>query len=210
MSAQMNSKDSRPEFFRPAVRASGLFNVAGELEPVAFSRQYCCLIYKAGENGSTELIKTKLKEAAISRTSGLGLYAEDRMKIRQDFVTNSSSTCFIISLKNDFTGKNFLEALEVKGNKAVETIFHDIFEVIRANKKLFSVEKPSDSETFDEYLDYLDLDDDELEVIKKLQADKRKFYTGYFDDTSSGMEYYLCQERIIISNDKIFFATPER
>jgi hypothetical protein len=54
----------------------------------------------------------------------------------------------------------------------------------------------------------LDLDDDEFEVIKKLKAEKRKFYIGYFDDISSAIEYYLCLERIVIINDKIFFATP--
>ncbi|MDR1084096.1 MAG: hypothetical protein LBP22_04375 [Deltaproteobacteria bacterium] len=132
------------------------------------------------------------------------------MKIRQDFVTNSSSTSFIISLKDEFTEENFLEALGVKGNPLVKAIFHHMFYAICNNMSAVSDDQTSTPEALDDLFYELNLDWKDREIIEKLLDDNRELYSGSFDDTSSGMEYFLCQEKIKISGDNIFFYTPER
>jgi hypothetical protein len=132
------------------------------------------------------------------------------MKIRQDFITNSSSTSFIISLKSEFTKENFLEALGVSGNPLVADFFDSMFEVINQKKSAVSKSIKSRYGTLDEYLKWLDLDEDQLDIVNKFLADNHPVYVGDFYDIESGMEYYLHQERIKIHGDNILFFSPER
>ncbi len=45
------------------------------------------------------------------------------MKFRNDFITNSSSTSFLVILKEDFTEEDFLEAFGVKADSPFSWIF---------------------------------------------------------------------------------------
>ena len=47
------------------------------------------------------------------------------MKIRNGFVTNSSSTSFILSMKEEFTEENFISALGAEGDSPLNKIFED-------------------------------------------------------------------------------------
>ena len=57
------------------------------------------------------------------------------MKIRKGFVTNSSSTSFIISLKEEFSKVNFMSAIGANGNSTMNKIFEDLFQAIEDDKQ---------------------------------------------------------------------------
>ena len=101
------------------------------------------------------------------------------MKIRSDFVTNSSSSSFVIATKKELTPEKLYEVFEVHKHHPLVNIIDMIFR---------SAEKTTEKEFVKEH-DYL-LEDKEYQNI----LGKGYFlYEGSFsDECSSPTETYLC------------------
>jgi hypothetical protein len=134
------------------------------------------------------------------------------LKIRQDFVTNSSCTSYIISLKDDFTLDNFLKAIAVDKNCVLIQLFIDMFNVInRKNRDINIYLECENSYTaiISEIEKYYRYGEKVRPIIKELMENKRKIYMGQFDDHESEMESYLCATSIIGHNKDIYFFSED-
>lgn len=138
------------------------------------------------------------------------------MKFRSDFITNSSSTSFIISLKGEFTFRNFCKALKITKNFPLLFIIKDIYTTIYENLNPIEYKIDANGEVIiDENQDFYGsccyFDDEKLvKTMKSLISDGRKVYHGEFSDQDdSHIANYLCFTEILIENDDIFFDSIE-
>ena len=98
------------------------------------------------------------------------------MKIRKGFVTNSSSTSFIISLKDEYSKDNFMKAIGADGNSPMNKIFEDLFSAIEDDKKnlLDAVKEYGNDIEVEDFLSKQGFSQETIDKVGKMLADGRK------------------------------------
>lgn len=131
------------------------------------------------------------------------------MKIRNGFVTNSSSTSFLISLKKDWKKENFMDALGADGTSIMNQIFEKLFEAVENQKQEIhaAINDWSDGHqlTIPEFLRDRGFDPETIEAVERLIADGRTVYFGRFNDASESSESYFSIRSFVVSEDDIYF-----
>lgn len=131
------------------------------------------------------------------------------MKIRNGFVTNSSSTSFLISLKKDWKKESFMSAIGAMGKSPMNKIFDELFESIDDQKEEIhrAMEEMGESQlSVSEFLSRRGFDAETIEVVEKLITNGRTVYYGeLYSDAEKCSEVYFCSRSFVISENDIYF-----
>jgi hypothetical protein len=134
-----------------------------------------------------------------------------RMKIRTDFVTNSSSTSFIIITDGDLDKRDFFDLVGVIEESSLSPIFGALFD--RLLEKMVSGSEYSNWRyAGSEGLKTLVKDKFSQEVAQRVveaQRKGKKVYVGDLSSESDEIESFFCCDSFELENEKIYFNALE-
>lgn len=120
------------------------------------------------------------------------------VKVRTDFVTNSSSTSFIIIADGELKKEDFFDLVGVTEQSPLSPIFEMLFDRLLENMVPAS-----------EYHVREEFSEDVAHRVAKAQRRGAKVYTGRLSSDYNEIESFFCCDSFELENEKIYLNALE-
>ena len=129
------------------------------------------------------------------------------MKIKTDFVTNSSSTCYVVMTKGEFTLETFIKGCGISDTSTFKPMFEQLFQTLSSS--LLPLEQGikdhrwnKDCKTDEEFITSMF----SKETWERIESAKSKGFDVYIGDLSTGyneIENFFCTSDFLIESDNL-------
>lgn len=131
------------------------------------------------------------------------------MKIRTGFVSNSSSTSFLIIAKEELNQANFFELMGIDTDSPIADLFEQFYQAVIQNVNIkidFEVnDEQVPVEALFEGQRRGDISSHMLNKVKEAKHQGLKVYFGMLSSEESLIESFFCTDSFEVENEKIYF-----
>ncbi len=130
------------------------------------------------------------------------------MRIRAGFVSNSSSTSFLIITKRDLNKKDFFELMGVKPGSAMADLFDQFYQdVVDSADDVVDFKLTGRRGAVEDFFDQrrASLSPRMLEKLKDAQRRGLKAYYGWLSSDNNNTQTFFCTDSFEVENEKIYF-----
>ncbi len=132
------------------------------------------------------------------------------MKINNGFVTNSSSTSFVVCTKKGITQKKFLNAFGISQESLLLSFYEKLYYAVEQDKELIPPNIDL-KKFFEEHRVYINDPNDYSEIKKRYDSGEKVYYGRLSDSGDYGgmIEAFYSHESIVVIGEDIYFNAKD-